>query len=100
MTAERSGDDVVVTVRDRVDTPGPRGAPTGEARNRDDGHGRAPDACFGLDSVRERLRLFHGERASLSFGAAASAEPDGGGRGVVAIVRLPIRPGAAGAAAP
>ena len=90
VTAERSGDEVVVTVRDRV---GARGG----ASSRPDGHDRAADNRFGLDSVRERLRLFHGDRASLSL----DADRDGDGeRGTLVVVRLPIRRDAAGDAVP
>ena len=96
VAAERSGDDVVVTVSDRVDTSEARR----ERRSPPDEPGRTRSARFGLDSVRERLRLFHGERASLSFDVDASAAPGGaGGRGLVAVVRLPIRPDATDVAA-
>ena len=91
--AERSGDEVVVTVRDRIDAPDA----CGDASHRPDGPVRAPGARFGLDSVRERLRLFHGDRASLSFDA--DSDPDRCRRTRVpaasrVIVRLPIRHGA------
>ena len=90
--ATRSGDEIVVEIRDRVGARGEAPSPTV-------GHDRVPGDRFGLDSVRERLRLFHGDRASLSF----DADPDTGGageRGTLVTVRLPARDDATDGTAP
>ena len=87
VAAERSGDEVVVTVRDRVDRPRPRG----ETRTGPAADERAANARFGLDSVRERLALFHGDEACLSFDTDSRSSPDDdGGHGLLVRVRLPM----------
>ena len=89
--AERSGNEVIVTVRDRIDARDARG----EASRRPDGRDRTPGARFGLDSVRERLHLFHGDRASLSFDTGCDDT-----EGLLVTVRLPIRRDATDSTAP
>ena len=92
VTAERPDrDTLVITVHDTAregERPGDPGQRSGDA-------GHAPRARFGLESVRERLRLIYADSASLTIRTVPEDDPHAtGDAGTRVTIRLPSRLGA------
>ncbi len=83
--AERSGDQLWLSVRDTGVGLGPVGSANMPAAG--DAATSTAGTSFGLQQVRERLNVLYGERAALSLQAAPDAEG-----GVLARIMLPLEP--------
>ena len=95
VAAERSEDELVVSVRD---ARAPVGA--GVRRSTSVVSDPSPEPSFGLENVRQRLRLHGGDRASVTLRETTASGPADAPSGTSVIVRWPIGPDATGGRTP